>query len=67
MVYQHRELRSENLHKRFKLAQWRKLKNLIFSDEKLFRCEQSHNSKNDVIYALSIEDIPEHVRTVQRY
>ena len=37
----------------------------VFSDEKLFVVEQKCNAQNDRIYALSIEDIPENVRTVQ--
>lgn len=44
-----------------------KLEKIIFSDEKLFVMEQSHNSKNDVVYSTSIEAIPENLRNVQRY
>ena len=40
---------------------------IVFSDEKLFVVEQKYNVQNDRIYALSIEDIPENVRTVQRF
>lgn len=43
------------------------VENIIFSDEKLFVVQQSHNSKNDIVYALSIDDIPENIRTVQRF
>ena len=43
------------------------LQNVIFSDEKLFVVEQAHNSKNDVVYALSIEHVPEKSRSVQRF
>lgn len=64
---ENRVIRSKNLIKRFKLARWKKLENLIFSDEKLFEVRQTHNSKNDVVYALKIEDIPEKSRTVQRF
>ena len=40
---------------------------IVFSDEKLFVVEQKYNAQNDRIYALSIEDIPENIRTVQRF
>ncbi|CAF2866706.1 unnamed protein product [Rotaria sp. Silwood2] len=40
---------------------------IVFSDEKMFVAEQKYNAQNDRIYALSIEDIPENVRTVQRF
>ena len=42
-------------------------KKIVFSDEKLFVVEQKYNAQNDRIYALSIEDIPENVRTVKRF
>lgn len=45
----------------------RDVKNIIFSDEKLFVAEQRPNFHNDVIYALSVEDIPEELRTVNRF
>lgn len=45
----------------------RKVKKIIFSDEKLFLTEQCHNAKNDVVYSLSFEDIPEEQRTVKRF
>jgi len=40
---------------------------LVFSDEKLFSVEERYNSQNVRIYAASFEDIPEHMRTVQRF
>lgn len=43
------------------------LEHLVFSDEKLFGVEESFNSQNTRIYSLAIEDIPEHMRTVQRF
>jgi hypothetical protein len=43
------------------------VENIIFSDEKLFVIEQHLNAQNDVVYAASFDDIPEHVRTVQRF
>jgi inhibitor of nuclear factor kappa-B kinase subunit alpha len=43
------------------------LEHLVFSDEKLFGTEEKLNSQNTRVYSLSIEDIPEHLRTVQRY
>jgi hypothetical protein len=43
------------------------LEQLVFSDEKLFSVQEKLNSQNTCIYSLSIEDIPEHLRTVQRF
>ena len=39
----------------------------IFSKEKLFYSEQSYNTKNDVIYSETFDDIPENLRTVKRF
>lgn len=43
------------------------LEHMAFSDEKLFSVEERLNSQNSRIYALAIEDIPEDMRTVQRF
>jgi transposase len=43
------------------------VKKIIFSDEKVFTVEEKFNAQNDRIYALAIEDIPEQLRTVQRF
>jgi inhibitor of nuclear factor kappa-B kinase subunit alpha len=43
------------------------VENIISSDEKKFVIEQHLNAQNDVVYAASFEDIPEHMRTVQRF
>lgn len=43
------------------------IENIIFSDEKLFVIEQHLNAQNDRIYLASFEDIPEELRTVQRF
>lgn len=43
------------------------VKNIIFSDEKLFTTEVKLNPQNDRIYALRIEDIPDYKRTVQTF
>lgn len=40
---------------------------VIFSDEKLFMVQQYHNAQIVRVYGLSFEDIPEHLRTVQRF
>jgi inhibitor of nuclear factor kappa-B kinase subunit alpha len=40
---------------------------IIFSDEKIFTVEEKLNKQNDRIYAASIEDIPEEMRTVPRF
>ena len=45
----------------------KKLDQIIFSDEKLFSIEEKCNPQNDRIYAASIEDIPEDMRTVHRF
>ena len=43
------------------------MKNIVFSDEKLFVIEEQLNAQNDRFYAASIEDVPEEVRNVQRF
>jgi transposase len=40
---------------------------IIFSDEKMWTLQESYNAQNDRIYSVSIQDIPQNVRTVQRY
>jgi inhibitor of nuclear factor kappa-B kinase subunit alpha len=45
----------------------RDVERIVFSDEKLFVIEEHLNSQNDRVYAAAFEDIPEHVRTVQRF
>ena len=40
---------------------------IIFSDEKLFVLQQSHNSQNDRNWSVSIEDIPDDKRHVPRF
>lgn len=45
----------------------RRVKSIVFSDEKIFTVEEKLNKQNDRIYAASIEDIPEEIRTVQRF
>lgn len=61
----------EKRHDRSKeLLSWHARQNLdkiIFSDEKLFSVEESYNSQNVRVYASSFEDIPEELRTVQRF
>lgn len=43
------------------------LEHLVFSDEKLFSVEEKFNRQNTRVYALTVEDIPEDIRTVQRF
>lgn len=43
------------------------LERVVFSDEKLFGVEEKLNSQNVRLYSMSIEDIPEELRTVQRF
>ena len=59
-----RHQRSKVLLKRFAR---KKLDNIVFSDEKLFSVSEYHNSQNVRIYAASLEDIPEDMRTVERF
>jgi inhibitor of nuclear factor kappa-B kinase subunit alpha len=40
---------------------------IAFSDEKIFVVEEKLNKQNDRIYAAAFEDIPEKMRTVQRF
>jgi len=40
---------------------------IIFLDEKLFTTEVKCNAQNNRVYALAIEDIPEHIRTVSTF
>jgi inhibitor of nuclear factor kappa-B kinase subunit alpha len=40
---------------------------IVFSDEKLFVIEEHLNAQNDRVYAAAFEDIPEQIRTVQRF
>ena len=43
------------------------LEKIVFSDEKFFGVEEKLNSQNTRIYSLAIEDIPEEIRTSQRF
>jgi transposase len=61
---QKRLIRSKDLLERFANSD---LKNLVFSDEKLFTVQQSLNLQNDRVYAAAFADIPEEMRTVQRF
>lgn len=56
--------RAKSLLKRFAKDD---LENLVFSDEKFFSVRQCYNSQNVRIYAASVEDIPEDMRTVERF
>jgi inhibitor of nuclear factor kappa-B kinase subunit alpha len=59
-----RLLRCKRLLRRFPKS---RAKSIVFSDEKIFTVEEKLNSQNDRIYAAAIEDIPEEIRTVQRF
>lgn len=41
--------------------------NIVFSDEKLFLLQESHNAQNNRIYAVSKGQIPACIRLVERY
>lgn len=43
------------------------LETMVFSDEKFFGVEERLNGQNTRIYSLAIEDIPEELRTVERF
>lgn len=45
----------------------KKIDELVFSDEKIFTVEEKLNHQNTRIYSVSFEDIPEEMRTVQRF
>jgi inhibitor of nuclear factor kappa-B kinase subunit alpha len=46
---------------------WHAGDEMIFSDEKMFVLEQSHNSQNDRAWSVSIQDIPEDKQHVPRF
>lgn len=41
--------------------------NIIFSDEKFFLLQQSHNPQNDRLYAVRTENIPKDKKCIQRF
>lgn len=49
------------------LLSWRRGDEIIFSDEKLFLLQESHNAQNDRVWCASIEKIPDNKRQVQRF
>jgi transposase len=44
----------------------KKVKSILFSDEKIFNVEEQFNKQNDRVYARSVKDIPLHQRKVKR-
>lgn len=44
-----------------------RVNSIVFSDEKIFTVEEKLNKQNDRIYAASVEDIPEEMRTVPHF
>lgn len=56
--------RSKALLRRYAVEE---VKRIVFSDEKLFVVEERLNPQNDRVYAATLEDIPEGVRTVSRF
>lgn len=49
------------------LLDWHAGDEIIFSDEKLFLLQESHNAQNDRVYAATLDDIPSNKRNVQRF
>ena len=49
------------------LLDWHATDDIIFSDEKMFVLEVSHNSQNNRIYAKAAENIPLSIRQVPRF
>lgn len=49
------------------LLDWHAGDEIIFSDEKLFLLQESHNTQNDRVYATSLDNIPTNKRQVQRF
>jgi inhibitor of nuclear factor kappa-B kinase subunit alpha len=43
------------------------VKKMVFSDEKMWVLQESYNAQNKRVYARTSEDIPQNLRTVQRY
>lgn len=64
---QQKEARERKCKSLLKRHGRRRVKKIVFSDEKLFVVQQSHNAQNDRVYGVKFEDIPEQKRTVQRY
>ena len=50
-----------------KLFRWHADSQIIFSDEKMFFLQQSHNPQNDRLYAPNMAQIPLGKKVVQRY
>lgn len=49
------------------LLQWHADSDIIFSDEKLFLLQESHNPQNDRLYAASKATLPVNRKTIQRF
>lgn len=46
---------------------WHEGDDIIFSDEKMFTLEDTHNQQNDRVYGKSLKDIPENHLAVERF
>lgn len=49
------------------LLSWHEGDEIIFSDEKMFLLQDSHNQQNDRVYAKSLNDAPRNILAVERY
>lgn len=49
------------------LLAWHEGDDVIFSDEKMFQLQDSHNQQNDRVYGVSLRDIPVDKLAVQRF
>lgn len=49
------------------LFSWHEGDDIIFSDEKMFLLQDSHNQQNDRVYARSLKDAPRDKLSVERY
>ncbi len=59
-----RRIRCNRLLRRFASH---RVNSIVFSDEKIFTVEETLNKQNDRVYAVAFGDIPEEMRTVQRF
>jgi transposase len=67
LTQKQKDKRLERCAKLAKRHAGRKVEKIVFSDEKFFVLQQCHNAKNNVVYAKGFEEIPEHLRSVQRF
>lgn len=60
-------IKKKRLDRSNTILSWHAGDEFVFSDEKLFVLEQSHNAQNDRLWAENIQDIPYNQRNVPRF